>query len=232
MSVVMAEDPTLSGNAQLLMRQLLLVWLEFERRLGRVPIVHRLEQGTITEEDYRRLLFNLRAQVVEGSRWITRAASSFTTDQAELRSTIIGHAYDEHRDYELLESDYVAMGGSREDIRRAPRNIGTEALAGYLMNQASQPNPVDLLGAMFIIEGLGNRMASHWAARIRQTLGVGPDATAFLSYHGQNDAVHLQKLHAIVTSDAVSEESIPRMVKTAKVVARLYALQLEELDQV
>ena len=232
MAAVIEEDPTLNENAQALMRQLLLVWLEFERRLGRIPIVHRLEQGNFAIDDYRTLLYNIRAQVVEGARWITRAASSFTSDYAELRSTVIGHAYDEHRDYELLESDYVAVGGTLEDIRRAPRNVGTEALAAFLMHQASLPNPVDLLGAMFIIEGLGNRMANSWAARIQEALGVGADATRFLSYHGKNDTVHLQKLHAIVNSDAVSEESIPRIVKTAKVVARLYALQLEELNNV
>jgi len=183
-------------------------------------------------EDYRALLFNLRAQVVEGSRWITRAASSFTSDYVELRSTVIGHAYDEHRDYEMLEADYVAVGGALDDIRRAPRNIGTEALAAFLLHQASLPNPVDLLGAMFIIEGLGNKMASAWAMRIQDVLGFGPEVTQFLSYHGKNDTVHLQKLHAIVNSDAVTEESIPGIVKTAKVVARLYALQLEELNNV
>jgi 3-oxoacyl-[acyl-carrier-protein] synthase-3 len=214
------------------MRQLLLVWLDFERRLGRIPTVHRLEQGNFSVEDYRTLLYNLRAQVVEGARWITRAASSFTSDHAELRSTVIGHAYDEHRDYELLESDYVAVGGTLEDIRRAPRNVGTEALAAFLMHQASLPNPIDLLGAMFIIESLGNKMASSWGGRIQDALGVGPDATRFLTYHGKNDTMHLEKLHAIVNSDAVNEESIPRIVKTAKVVARLYALQLEELDNV
>jgi 3-oxoacyl-[acyl-carrier-protein] synthase III len=229
---VAIDDPALSANAQVLMRQLLLVWLEFERRLGRISLVHRLEQGNFSVEDYRRLLFNLRPQVVEGARWITRAASSFTSDHVELRSTIIGHAYAEHRDYELLESDYVAVGGSIEEIRRAPRNVGTEALAAYLMHQASLPNPADLLGAMFIIEGLGNKMASAWAERIQNTLGIASEATRFLTYHGKNDATHMAKLHAIVNSDAVNEETTPRIVKTAKVVARLYALQLEELDNV
>jgi len=231
--VLIAEKTTGSENVvQELMRQLLVVWLEFERRLGRVPIVHRLDQGNFSLEDYQRLLFNLRAQVVEGSRWITRAASSFTAEHAEIRSTVIRHALDEHRDYEMIESDYVALGGSLEEIQAAPRNIGTEALAAFLMNQASQPNPVDLLGAMFIIEGLGNKMASSWAARIQDVLGVGPDATRFLSYHGQNDSAHLEKLRAIVGSSAVTADAIPRVVKTARVVARLYALQLEELDNV
>ena len=102
----------------------------------------------------------------------------------------------------------------------------------YLMNQASAPNPVDLLGAMFIIEGLGQKMASGWAAQVQTLLGIGAESTSFLSYHGANDDEHLAKLHQILDTDAISEETGPRVVKTAKVVARLYALQLEELDNV
>ena len=222
----------MTPEAQELVQELLLVWLEFERRLGHVPILRRIDQCAFSLEDYRSLLCNLRAQVVDGSRWITRAASSFSADYAELRSMVIGHAYDEHRDYEMLERDFVAVGGALEKIRSAERNIGTEALTAYLMHQASQPNPVELLGAMFIIEGLGNRMASHWARSIQDSLGVSAETTTFLSYHGANDEAHLAKLHAIVNSEAVTEVVAPRIVKTAKVVARLYALQLEELNHV
>lgn len=222
----------LNSTAQDLLRQLLLVWLEFERHLGRIPIIKRLEQGTFSMKDYRCLLLNLRPQVIEGSRWISRAASSFDADHSELRSTIIRHAFDEHRDYEMLEKDFVTTGGDGQEIRTARRNIGTDALCGYLMNQATQQNPVDLLGAMFIIEGLGNKMATRWADRIRELVGVGEDATRFLSYHGANDSEHFEKLYGILNSDAISEETAPRIVRTARVVARLYALQLEELDNV
>jgi Iron-containing redox enzyme len=222
----------LSPTGQSALRQLLVVWLEFERRLDNIAIIRRLERGTFTIEDYHCLLKNLRAQVIEGSRWITRAASSFTSENAALRSSVIHHAVDEHRDYELIEQDYVATGGSLEVIRKAERNLGSEALSGFLMNQASQPNPIDLLGAMFIIEGLGQKMASKWAQTIQKLLGIPESATKFLSYHGANDDGHIAKMHAILDSDVVSEENIPRIVKTARVVARLYVLQLEELDNV
>jgi hypothetical protein len=230
--VTAEKELSLKPISQELLRDLLLVWLDFERRLGKVPILRRLEQGTFTLEDYKMLLLNLRPQVVEGSRWITRAASSFTADFAELRSKVIGHAYDEHRDYEMLEKDYVAVGGKLNEIQHASRNVGTEALASFLMQQASLPNPVDLLGAMFIIEGLGQKMALGWAQSIQRSLKVGAESTKFLSYHGVNDDTHLAKLHSILDSEAVDMQTAPRILKTAKVTARLYVLQLEELDNV
>jgi 3-oxoacyl-[acyl-carrier-protein] synthase III len=232
------EDKLAAGNlptteqTEALLRDLTIVWLDFERRLSRVPIIRRLEEGNFTVEHYRTLLRNLRPQVIEGSRWISRAASSFTAEHAGLRSKVIGHAYDEHRDYEMLERDYVTAGGDIAEIIAAPRNIGTEALAAFLMNQASQPNPIDLLGAMFIIEGLGQKMANRWAHDLQSTLRISEEATTFLSYHGKNDESHIEKMHSIFAEEPLVVGAQDRIVKTARVVARLYLLQLEEIDNV
>src|SRR5262249_23471515 len=71
-----SDDPL----ARRLVRQLAQVWFDFEARLRDVPIVARMYDGSFTIEDYRALLFNLRQQVIEGSRWIARAASSITPE--------------------------------------------------------------------------------------------------------------------------------------------------------
>ena len=55
------------------------------------------------------------------------------------------------------------------------------------MYRAGEPNPVGLLGAMWIIEGLGDKMAKDWAARIEGSFPSGRDGTRFLRYHGAND---------------------------------------------
>jgi 3-oxoacyl-[acyl-carrier-protein] synthase-3 len=214
------------------LRRLMRSWFDFERRLGKVPILRRLDNGTFTREDHLALLRNLRPQVVEGARWIARCASSFDRNHADVRSLVIGHAQDEHRDYEVLERDYVALGGELSDIQSRPRNIGTEALHGYLMHRASQPNPVDLLGAMWIIEGIGDKMANNWADRIEELSKCGAEATRFIRYHGENDDSHLDKLYGMLDRTATTPERADAIVKTSKVVARLYALQLEEIDHV
>ena len=73
-------------------------------------------------------------------------------------------------------------------------------------------------------------MASKWATRIQTVLGLGPTATTFLSYNGQNDQSHIEKMHAIFNEDKLVSRSHKAIVKTASVVARLYLLQLEELN--
>lgn len=215
-----------------LMRRLTSVWVDFETRLNRAPIVDKLNRGKLRIEDYHSLLLNLRQQVMEGARWIARAASNITVEHFPLRSMFIGHAGEESRDYQMIERDYLAVGGSLEEIQRAEKNIGSEALSAWMFHRASHENPFDLLGAMFIIEGLGARMARRWGLKIREQLGLDERQVSFLLYHGANDDNHFGKLEAAIGSGVLTEELARRIVKTAKVTARLYALQLEELGNV
>jgi 3-oxoacyl-[acyl-carrier-protein] synthase-3 len=143
-------------------------------------------QGRLTLEDYRGLLFNLRQQVIDGSRWISRAASNLTSEYFPIRSA-------------------------------------------FIVSRASRENPFDLIGAMFIIEGLGRSVARKWAERIRDQLGLDDKQVSFLMYHSQSDDIHFERLDAAVQSGILTEPLIKDIVKTAKVVARLYVLQLEEL---
>lgn len=229
-AVEIERPEVLTELGQETLRRLMRSWFDFERRLERVPVVERLTTDRLTADDYRRLLLNLRQQVIEGSRWIARAASSFDRDFADVRSVIIGHAVDEHRDYEVLEQDYVALGGNPDDIRSRLRNPGSDALHGFLMYRASRPNPVDMLGAMWIIEGLGDKMASDWATRIEATDGVPKNSTRFLRYHGHNDDAHMDKLYGVLDRVCAAPGDADRIVLTAEVTGRLYALQLEEID--
>lgn len=212
------------------LRRLVRAWFQFERRLAVVPIVRRIDLGTFTREDYQRLLLNLRPQVVEGSRWISRCASSFDREHADIRSVVLCHAHDEHRDYEILETDYVATGGNLKTIREQPRNIGSEALNAFLMHRAGEPNPVGLLGAMWIIEGLGEKMAANWADRVQELTDVDSGCTRFLRYHGDNDDSHMDKLYGLIDRVCINQGVADDVVLTASVVGRLYAMQLEEID--
>lgn len=210
-----------------LLRQLTLVWLEFERKLQSVPIVRKLNRGEFTLADYKALLRTLRPQVVEGARWIARAASNMT--DFRLRSLFIGHAQDEHRDYQMLERNYISVGGLLEEITQAEKNLGSEALSAFIFHQASQENPVDLMGSMFIIEGLGNRLAGQWAKQIRKTLNLRAEQVSFLAYHGENDESHIGKLGSMLHSEWMTPAIAQRIVKTAQVTSRLYLMQLEEI---
>ncbi len=224
-------SPSGSPNEWLL-AELGLVWARFEQRLSRVPMVSRIENRAATREDYLRLLLNMRQQVMEGARWITRAASNLTVEHTDLRAEFIQHAAEEQRDFRMLENDYVACGGDREEIISGEKNVGSEALSAFMFQQADQVNPLDLLGGMYIIEGLGANKADRWVDLLREQLDLSDDQVTFLRYHGGADQAHTEEMFEVLRSDIITWEVARSIVKTAKVVARLYALQLEEIDHV
>jgi len=224
------EVGTCDDRMRWLSVELALVWADFDRMLRATPFLKRMSAGSLTVEDYKRLLVNLRQQVVDGARWIARAASNISAELFPYRSMFITHAGDEHRDFQMLERDFVALGGPLEEIQQTPKNIGSEALSAFMFHQASQPDPLDLLGAMFIIEGLGASRARQWAKEIKAHLKVSDDALSFLLYHGAQDDNHFGHLREIIQSGLITREIAEKIVKTAKVTARLYVLQLEEMD--
>ncbi|WP_445240194.1 hypothetical protein [Microcoleus vaginatus] len=126
-----------------LLRELTWIWLKCDREIRSVLIVRKLYRGELTIEDYQAFLCNLRPQAVEGARWIARAASNMS--DFRLRSTFIGHAQDEHRDYQMLEQNYVSVGGEVAKIVEYDKNIGSNALSAFIFHQASRENPVDLI---------------------------------------------------------------------------------------
>lgn len=217
-------------SSEWLLQELALVWVEFESHLSRVPIVRRIESHQATIEDYQSLLYNLRQQVKEGARWITRAASNLTADYADLRAEFIEHADEEQLDFRMLDDDYESVGGVRSDIETGVKNPGSEALSAYMFNQANRENPFDLLGAMYIIEGLGANKATRWMELIRDQLELTDDQVRFLKYHGSADEEHTETMFGILRSDLITPDIARSIVHTARVVARLYALQLEEVN--
>ena len=55
----------MSQPSEMVMRNLLIVWTDFESRLNTVPLLKKLSNGRFTLEDYKLLLINHRQQVVE-----------------------------------------------------------------------------------------------------------------------------------------------------------------------
>jgi 3-oxoacyl-[acyl-carrier-protein] synthase-3 len=82
---------------------------------------------------------------------------------------------------------------------------------------------------MWIIEGLGSIKAAEWGRLAQSRLSLPDTAVRFLLYHGENDTTHIaefeEMLGLVLPDDAVAA----RIVRTAEVTARLYALQIEEI---
>ena len=147
----------------------------------------------------------------------------------ELRSAFIKHTAAEHKDFQILERNFVALGESMEDIQTGNKNIGSVALTSFMFQQASKNNPIDLLGAMFIIEGIGKRLAGYWGDMIKDQLELDKEQVSFFTYHGVADENHFHRLEEALNHPFMNMDLAKQIAKTAKTTAKLYEMQLEEL---
>ncbi len=223
--LVLEQNPV----SEWLIRQLAQIWIEFETELLKVTIVRKIHEGKLTMSDYKALLIDLRQQVIDGSQWISRAASNIDIDLFELRSAFITHTAAEHKDYQLLERNFVALGEDLQTILNGEKNIGSVALTSFMFQQASKNNPIDLLGAMFIIEGIGKRLAAYWGGMMQEQLGLRDDQVSFFMYHGVADENHFHNLEKALNHPKMNMDIARKIAKTAKITARLYQMQLQEI---
>ncbi|MBN4062366.1 iron-containing redox enzyme family protein, partial [Bacteroidales bacterium AH-315-I05] len=223
--LVVDKNPT----SEWLVRQLAQIWVEFETKLLKVPIITKIHDGKLSIDDYKLLVHDLRQQVIDGSQWISRAASNIDIDLFELRSAFITHTATEHKDFQMLERNFEALGESLSTIQNGEKNIGSVALSSFMFQQASKPNPIDLLGAMFIIEGIGKRLSGYWGEIIKEQLQLNDDQVSFFTYHGVADENHFHRLEQALNHPQMNMEIAKRIAKTAKTTAKLYQMQLEEL---
>jgi 3-oxoacyl-[acyl-carrier-protein] synthase-3 len=227
------ESPELivdkNETSEWLIRNLAQVWINFETELLKVPIITKIHDGKLSLDDYKLLLMDLRQQVIDGSQWISRAASNIDIELFELRSAFIKHTATEHKDYQMLERNYEALGENIDHIRSGEKNIGTIALTSFMFQQASKPNPIDLLGSMFIIEGIGKRLASFWGGMIKDQLELNDNQVSFFIYHGVADENHFHNLEKALNHPQMNMDVAKKVLKTAKATAKLYKMQLEEL---
>ena len=227
------ESPELVINqtetSEWLIRNLTQIWIDFENSLLKVPVIAKIQDGTLSLSDYKLLLTDLRQQVIDGSQWISRAASNIDIELFELRSAFIKHTAAEHKDYQMLERNYVALGEDLEVIQNAEKNIGTVSLTSFMFQQASKPNPIDLLGSMFIIEGIGKRLAGYWGEMIKDQLNLKDEQVSFFTYHGVADENHFHNLEEALNHPEMNMTVAEKIAKTAKITAKLYTMQLNEL---
>lgn len=225
-----AADPALRA----LLTELATIWHDYRSRAWRTPVIQKLRKGEWEADDYLGWMQDWIPQVREGSKWMREGAASATAPFEALADLIETHASDEQNDYEILFNDYLKAGGAQQDIDALRRNPGGEALNSYLHALASRKNPIGLLGAIYIIEGTGQRIIPALLPLAKAALRDVPrDAFRFLEYHGENDEHHLLRWLRgveIVLQQDHDGRLARQITETARRTAELYLMQLTHIQ--
>ena len=216
-------------HLQGLLTSLAQVWHDYRSQVWRSPVINKLVNHAFTQADYCNWTSQWVPQVREGSKWMREAVASLTEDYSDLAALIETHAGDEQNDFMILYQDYRAAGGEAalDDLQRNP---GGNALNSYLHSLAATKNPIGLLGAIYIIEGTGQRIIPALLPLLRKQLELPASAFRFLEYHGANDEHHLARwLQAVELVLAKDANAVKTIAATAKRTAQLYLMQFEHI---
>ena len=82
---------------------------------------------------------------------------------------------------------------------------------------------------MFIIEGIGKRLAAFWGEMIMDQLNLEENQVSFFTYHGVADENHFHNLEKALNHPLMHMDLAKQIAKTAKTTAKLWHMQLEEL---
>lgn len=230
MAVTAPHDPAQAPEPlQPLLAALAQVWHDYRSQAWRSPIIQKLTHQEFTRAHYLQWTAQWVPQVREGSKWMREAVASLTGDYAALAALITVHASDEQNDFNILYDDYRAAGG-QASLDALQRNPGGNALNSYLHALAATPNPVGLLGAIYIIEGTGQRIIPALLPLLRKQLDLPAQAFRFLEYHGANDQHHLARwLMAVEITLQMDASAGQAILNTARRVAQLYLMQFEHI---
>ncbi len=215
-----------------LLGELATVWHDYRSRVWRTPVILALRERRFVVADYLQWMQHWIPQVREGSKWMREGAASIREPYGALAALIETHAGDEQDDFRILFDDYRKAGGTIADIDALRRNPGGEALNSYLHALAALPNPIGLLGAIYIIEGTGQRIIPALLPLMKASLDLPAEAFRFLDYHGANDEHHLARwLHAvgIVLEHDADGRGAQAIIATARRTAGLYLMQFEHV---
>lgn len=224
------HNPVLAPlHLQDLLTSLANVWHDYRSNVWRSPVIHKLVSKRFTLQDYQQWTAQWVPQVREGSKWMREAIQSLTESYVDLAQLIETHAGDEQNDFMILYQDYLAAGG-KEAIDSLQRNPGGNALNTYLHSLAARPNPVGLLGAIYIIEGTGQRIIPALLPLLRKQVDLPANAFRFLEYHGANDEHHLARwLTAVEITLAINPQAATAILHTARRTAQLYQMQFDHI---
>jgi len=229
------HDPALAPQGLgPLLTELAAIWHDYRSRVWRTPLVRTLREGRFQVEDYVRWMSSWIPQVREGAKWMREATVSLSDAYAPLAGLVDLHAGEEQDDFKILFNDYRLAGGTAQRVEDLRRNPGGEALNAYLHALAATRDPIGLLGAIYIIEGTGQRIVPALLPMLKANLPLPPDAFRFLEYHGHNDEHHLARWLAAVgmALDCADRGLAERAIAdTARRTAALYLMQFQHVKE-
>lgn len=221
----MVPDADMQPSIAAMLKDLMSIWHAYRSEVFRSELVRSIMDGSVQHAAYLAWMENWIPQVREGSLWMRRAVSSMGPGLQGLADLVQTHAGEEQFDWHMLYRDYRGAGGSLP-LQALQLNPGGAALNAFMHAYAARPDPVGLLGGIYIIEGTGQRIVPTLLPRLKSQLRLPSSLLQFMAYHGENDQSHMLRwLEAVKLAANYAPVATSQIVQVAESVAMLYLQQ-------
>ena len=195
------------------------------------PFTRIALRAELTREHYMKFVQDLYPVVWNFVPAMAAAAGRCGEEVADIRYALYQHIAEEkgHEKWVLEDAEAIAGPEFRRRVETERPSWQIDALVAYNYYLVDRVHPVSVLGMVFMLELISQRLATKVAASVRQSLGLSPlsdSGVKFLSHHGPADERHLQDMAA--TINGIVDERLQHIVARAvDVNFRLFAASLD-----
>jgi pyrroloquinoline quinone (PQQ) biosynthesis protein C len=187
----------------------------------------KIQQQTITPEEYKRILTQTFHQVKEHPQALARLTSKFRGEKRAFVKEILRHSLSEVNHDLLALEDIKSLGYDNSNIPKQEPLPCTQAILGYLNQLIDGPIPIAMLGYLFHFEFTPTVTGNNVMESLKLA-GIPEVAMTFISDHATIDISHNKLMAKYVEKLIETDEELKAVALAAKTSAVLYAHMLSD----
>ena len=162
-----------------------------QQSLASVPQIQDGLAGRISLPTYIAYLTEAYHHVKHTVPLMQAAKARLDDAHARFRDALDEYISEETGHEAWILNDIRNCGGDPEAVRTGNPRPATQAMVDYVYDYIAQVNPMGFFGMVLVLEGTSTAMATHGAAAVAASLGLGPQCFSYLTSHGALDVEHM-----------------------------------------
>lgn len=165
-----------------------------------IPVIGAALANGVDRNLYRMFLASAYHHVRHTCPLLGAALSRCGLADEAYRAGLLAYLEEEKGHEEWILDDIEALGGEREQVKRALPPLAVRTMVAYAYHAIERSSPYALLGMVHVLEGQSVALACAAAKSIRSGLALGETADGFryLTSHGHLDQDHVGLFAALL----------------------------------
>jgi hypothetical protein len=201
-----------------------------ETAIERFPdnqVCRKVDAGDFELTDYQQVLRMIFHQVREGPFTFALAGVNCSGHLGSVKEYLLQHADEEKLHWRWIVNDLEQTGYPVGGIESSLPRPACQDYVSFNYYVAMKMPPARLVVAA-VLEGIGARYGSEYAATICQLLSLTSQQTQFYAGHGNTDREHIIDLWRVIENYDLNDEEWRYLNHAAETAGRLYRRMYEE----